>query len=163
MPNIDDITAWTVGSQETCVIVFLDSMIVNDIFRNLGRPNMFLIWYLWSSMISCKASVAQICFLFGLYERQWSRTKPWSPKKSIKFVSMIVNDLSHNLGRLKMYRVWSSRLFMIVNDLFQRLGGPNMLLFGFYDHLWSIKKPLSHKYVFLFGLYDRQWSLAKPS
>ena len=55
---------------------------------------------------------------------------------------------------------------MIVNDLFQKLGGPNILLFGFYDHQWSIKKPLSPKYVFYLVsmiVNDLLQSLGRPN
>ena len=55
-------------------VTFLDSMIANDLLQSLGRPKMFFIWSLWSSMISYKASVAQICVLFRFNDRQWSLT-----------------------------------------------------------------------------------------
>ena len=53
-------------------------------------------------MISYKASVAQKCFLFDLYDRQWSLTKPRSPKYVSYLDSMIVNDLLQSLGRPNM-------------------------------------------------------------
>ena len=49
-------------------------------------------------MISYKASVAQICVLFRLNDRQWSLTKPRSPKYVSYLDSMIVNDLLQSLG-----------------------------------------------------------------
>ena len=131
-------------------VFYLISILVNDLLQSLGRPNMFFIWSLWLSMISCKASVAKICFLFDLYDCQWSSKKPRSPKyffiwslwssmisykalisqNSIKFVSMIVNDLLQSLGRL------------------------NMLLFGFCDRQWSLTKFRSPKYVFYLFLWS---------
>ena len=138
---------------------FFISMNVNDLLQSLCRPNMFFIWSLWSSMISCKASVAQICFLFDLYDRQWSPTKPRSPKNVYQYsliwssmifykasvahicfylFRMIVNDLVQSLGRLKMYLVLSPRSSMI-----------------FY------KASVAH-ICFLFVSYDRQWSRTKP-
>ena len=53
-------------------------------------------------MISYIASVAQKCFLFDLYDRQWSLTKPRSPKYVSYLDSMIVNDLLQSLGRPNM-------------------------------------------------------------
>ena len=88
------------GRRKKCII--WPYMIVNDLLKNLGRPNMFFIWSLWSSMISCKASVAQIRFLFNLYHRQWSLAKPRSSKYVFYLISMIVNDLLQSLGRPKM-------------------------------------------------------------
>ena len=49
-------------------------------------------------MISYKASVAQKCFLFDLYDRQRSLTMPRSPKYVFYLDSMIVNDLLQCLG-----------------------------------------------------------------
>ena len=40
----------------------------NDLLQCLGGPNMCLIKIQWSSMIFYKASVAQICVFFRLYE-----------------------------------------------------------------------------------------------
>ena len=76
-------------------------------------------------MITHKASVAQKCFLFDLYDRQWSLTKPRSPK----YVSYLDS--------------------MIINDLLQSLGGPKNIcvLLRFNDHQWSLTKPRSRKYV----------------
>ena len=73
------------------ICYYLVSMITNNLLKSLCRPNMFFIWSLWSSMISCKASVAQKCMLFGLHDRQWSSTKPRSPKYVSHLDSMIVN------------------------------------------------------------------------
>ena len=146
---------------------------------------MFLFNDLWSSMIliviSYEASVAQICVLFRLYDRQWSLTKPRSPKYVSYLDSMIVNDLLQSLGRPNMCLIrlndrqwsficvlWSSRPnmsyldsqwsfmkpyldSMIVNDLLWSLGLPNMCLFIIYDRQWSLTKPRSPKYVFLFA------------
>ena len=83
-------------------VSYLDSMIVNDLLQSLGRPKMFFIWSLWSSMISYKASVSQICVLFRLNDRQWSLTKPRSPKYVSYLDSMIVNDLLQSLCRPNM-------------------------------------------------------------
>ena len=58
-------------------------------------------------MISYNASVAQICVLFRLNDRQWSLTKPRSPKNGFYLISMIVNDLLQSLGRPKMVFIWS--------------------------------------------------------
>ena len=55
-------------------------MIVNDLLQSLGRPKMFL---------------------FDLYDRQWSLTKPSSHKYVSYLDSMIVNDLLQSLGRPK--------------------------------------------------------------
>ena len=49
-----------------------------------------------------QASVAQICVLFRLNDRQWSLTKPRSPKYVSYLDSMIVNDLLQSLGRPNM-------------------------------------------------------------
>ena len=54
---------------------YLDSVIVNDLLQSASRPKICLVWSIWSSMISYKASIAQI------------------------FFSMIVNDLLRILGR----------------------------------------------------------------
>ena len=84
-------------------VSYLDSMIVNDLLQILGCPTNVFIWSLWSSMISYKASVAQICFfLFVVYDRQWSLTKPRSPKYVSYLDSMIINDLLQILGRPNM-------------------------------------------------------------
>ena len=74
-------------------------------------------------MISYKESVAQICVLLRFNDRQWSLTKPWSPK----YVSFLDS--------------------LIVNDLWESLGRPQMFLFDLYDSQWSLTKPWSHKYV----------------
>ena len=66
-------------------------------------------------MISYKASVAQICVLFRFNDRQWSLTNPCSPNKCFYLVSMIVNDLLQSLGRPNMCLTW---LYMIVNMFF---------------------------------------------
>ena len=65
-------------------------------------------------MISYKASVAQKCFLFDLYDRQRSLTKPRSPKYVSYLDSMIVNDLLQCLGGPNMCLIkiqWSSMIF----------------------------------------------------
>ena len=49
-------------------------------------------------MISYKASVAQKCFLFDNYDRQYSLTKPRSPKYVSYLDSKIVNNLLQSLG-----------------------------------------------------------------
>ena len=119
-------------------VSYLDSMIVNDLLESLGRPKMFFIWSLWSSMISYTASLAQICLIFRLNDRKWSLRKPRSPNKCFYLVSMIINDL------------------------LQSLGCPNMCLFRLYDCQWSLTKPRSPKYVSYMALYDREWSFMKP-
>ena len=62
-------------------------------------------------MISYKASVAQKWFLFDLYDRQWSLTKPRSPKYVSYLDSMIVNDLLQILGLPKNVFIWSLSRF----------------------------------------------------
>ena len=141
------------------ICVFLDSMIVNDLSQSLGRPNNISIWSLWSSMITYKASVSQICVLFRLNDRQWSLTKPRSPKYVSYLDSMIVNDLLQILGCPTNVFIWS---LMIVNDLLQSLGRPNMRHFRLYDRQWSLTKPRSHKYVSYMAFYDCEWSFMKP-
>ena len=152
-------------------------MIVNDLLQNLG---------------------SEICVLFRLNDCKWSLTKNRSPKNVSYWDSMIFNDLLHILCRPTNVFIWSLWLSMIsyktsvaqicvlfrLDDLFQSLGRPNMFfLFVLYDHLWSLTKLRSHKYVsylgsmivndllqslgrpkmfFLFDLYDRQWSLTQP-
>ena len=131
-------------------------MIVNDLLQSLGRPNFF---FLWSSMICCKASVAQMCFLFVFYDRQRSLTKPRSPKYVSYLDSMIVNDLLQSLGRTKMCLTeiqWSSMIS------YKSLVAQICVLFRFNDRQWSPTKPRSPKYVPFFRLYHRQWSLTKP-
>ena len=130
----------------------------------------FLYFFLWSSIVSFKASVAQICVLcrlndrssmisykssvakiFGLYrinDRQWSLTNPRSPKYVFYLDSMIVNDLLQSLGRPKMFF-----FSMIVNDLLRSLGRQNVFFICF---LWSPTKPRSPKNVCHSALYDRQ-------
>ena len=76
-------------------------MIVNDLLQSLGCPKMFL---------------------FGLYDRQWSLTKPRSPKYVSYLDSVIVNDLLHSLGRPNVSYLDS----MILNDLLHSLGRPNV-------------------------------------
>ena len=49
-------------------------------------------------MIFYEASVSQICVLFRLNDRQWSFMKPRSPKYVFYLDSMIVNDLLQSLG-----------------------------------------------------------------
>ena len=126
----------SLGHPNMCL--FLESIIVNDLLQSLGRPKTVFIWSLWSSMISYKASVAQICVLFRFNDRQWSLTNPRSPNKCFYLVSMIVNDLLQSLGR------------------------PNMCLFRLYDRQWSLTKPRSPKYASYMALYDREWSFMKP-
>ena len=62
-------------------------------------------------MISYKASVAQICVFIrlDLNDRQWSLTKPRSPKYVSYLDSMIVNDLLQSLGLI--WTKWSSMIF----------------------------------------------------
>ena len=120
---------------------------------------MFFIWSLWSSIISCKASVAQICFLFdlydrqwsiakarspkyflfGLYDRQWSHTKPLSPKivLSLSLWSLMIFYKASDV------QIWYYLISVIANGLLQSLGRPNMFFICF---LWS-KKPQLPKYV----------------
>ena len=140
-------------------VSYLDSMIVNDLLQSLGRPKMFFIWSLWSSMISYTASLAQICVLFRLNDYKWPLTKPRSPKYVSYLDSMIVNDLLQILGRPTNVFIWSLWLSMIsykalvaqicvfldsmiVNDLLQSLGRPNTCLIWPYmvvnDLLWSL-------------------------
>ena len=82
-------------------VSYLNSMMVNVLLKSLGRPNMFILFPWWSdSMISYKASVAQICVLFTVNDLQWSLSKPRSPKYVFFYLlSMIVNDLLQSLGR----------------------------------------------------------------
>ena len=100
---------------------------------------------IWSWMIFYEASVAQICVLLRFNDRQWSRTKPRSPKYVSYLDSMIENDLLQSLSRSNMCLIkiqWSSMISykalvaqicfyliaMIVNDLLQSLARPNMCL-----------------------------------
>ena len=53
-------------------------------------------------MISYNASIAKICFFYRLYDRQWSLTLPRSSKYVSYLDSMIVNDLLQSLGRPNM-------------------------------------------------------------
>ena len=82
---------------------YSNSMVVNVLLKSLGRHYIFIL-FLWSSdsMVSYKASVAQICVLFRLNVRQWSLSKPRSPKFFFYLLSMIVNDLLQSLGRTNM-------------------------------------------------------------
>ena len=90
-------------------VFYLISIIVNDLLQSLARPNMCPIKIQWSSMISYKASLAQICVLFRLNDYKWSLTKPRSPKNVFQayLISMIVNDLLQSLARPKMFFIWS--------------------------------------------------------
>ena len=123
---------------------YLISMIVNDLLQSLGRPKMVFIWSLWSSMISYKASVAQICVLFRLNDRQWSLTNPRSPNKCFYLVTMIINDLLQSLGRPKMFFIWSLWSSMIS---YKASVAQICVLFRFNDRQWSLTKHLSPKYV----------------
>ena len=125
-------------------VSYLDSMIVNDLLQSLGRPKMVFIWSLWSSMISYKASVAQICVLFRLNDRQWSLTKPRSPKYVSYLDSMIVNDLLQSLSRPKMVFIWSLWSSMIS---YKASVAQICVLFRLNDRQWSLTKPRSPKYV----------------
>ena len=127
---------------------YLVSMIVNDLLQSLCRPNMFFfICCLWSSMISYKASVSQICVLFRLNDYKWSLTNPRSPKYVSFIDSMIVNVMISYKASVAQIcvlfrfndRQWSltnprspNKCFylvsMIVNDLLQNLGRTNMCL-----------------------------------
>ena len=120
-------------------------------------------------MISYKASVAQICVLLRSNDRQWSLTKPRSPKYVSYLDSMIINDLLQSLSRPKNISIWSLWSSMTSYKA-------SVAQFFFYDRQWSVTKPRSSKYViylfsmivndlfkslgrlymfFLFGLYDR--------
>ena len=144
---------------------YLNSMIVNVLLKSLGRTNIFIL-FLWSSdtMISYKASVAQICvlfrlndrqlslskprspkyvFLFVVYDRQWSFTKPRSHKYVSYLDSMIVNhgqwseliSFKASVAQICFFYLLS----MIVNDLLQSLGRTNMcqrVLFRLNDRKW---------------------------
>ena len=101
---------------------YLNSMLVNVLLKSFGLPNMFIL-FLWSSMISCKASVSQIYVLLRFSDRQGSLTK----LRSLIYVFYLFS--------------------MIVNDLLQCLGRPNMCLFRLYDRQWSLTKSRSPKYV----------------
>ena len=138
---------------------YLDSMIVNDLLQSLGRPKMFFIWSLWSSMISYKSSVAQICVLFRLYDRQWSLTKPRSHKYMSYLDSMIVNDLLQILGRPTNVFIWSLWSSMIS---YKSSVAQIYVLFRFNDRQWSLTKSRSPKCVSYMALYDREWSFMKP-
>ena len=126
-------------------VFYLVTMIVNDLLQSLGRPKMFFIWSLWSSMISYKASVAQIYVLLRFSDRQWSLTMPRSPKYVSYLDSMIVNDLLQSLGRPKMFFIWSLWSSMIS---YKSSVAQQMFLFGHYDRQWSITKPRLPKNVF---------------
>ena len=63
-------------------VFYLDSMIVNDLLKRLGIPNMCLIRIICSSMISFVASVAQNV-------------------SNLDFI--IVNDLLHYFGRKNLF------------------------------------------------------------
>ena len=107
-------------------VSYLSSMIVNDLLKSLGRSYMCFIYFLWSSMISCNASIAQICFFLRLFYRQWSLTKPRLPKYVSYLDSMIVNDLSHSLSRPNSYVPYLDS--MIINDLLHSLVRSNICL-----------------------------------
>ena len=136
---------------------YLNSMIVNVLLKSLGRPNIFIL-FLWSSdsMISYKASVAQICVLFRLNDRQWSLSKPRSPKY-VFFICCL----------------WSSMIS------YKASVAQICVLFRLNDRKWSLTKPRSPKNVFylismifykaslaqicvLFRLNYYKWSLTKP-
>ena len=147
-------------------------MIVNDLLQSLGRPKICLNEIQWSSMISYKSSVAQICVLFRFNDRQWSPTKPRSPK----YVSFLDSMISYKdsvaqicvLIRLN-DRQWSLTMprspkyvfyldSMIVNDLLQNLGHPKQFF------LWSSMiccEASVAQMCFLFVFYDLQ-SLDRP-
>ena len=125
-------------------VSFADSLIVNDLLQCLGRPNVCLIYTQWSSMISFKASVAHICFLFVFYDRQWSLTKPRSPKY-VSFFRLYDPQWSPTMPQSPKFESYLNT--MIVNDLLKSLGRSYML-FIFYDRQWSPTKLRSPKYVY---------------
>ena len=95
-------------------------------------------------MISYNASVAQICVLFRLNDRQWSFMKPRSPKYVSYLDSMIVNDLLWSLGLPNMCLIktqWSSMIF------YEASVSQICVLFRLNDRQWSFMKPRSPKYV----------------
>ena len=111
-------------------------------------------------MISYKASVSKICVLFRLNDRQWSLTKPRSPKY-VSYMALYDREWSFMKPRSPKYVSYLDS--MIVNDLLQSLGRPNM--FFFICCLWSLM--ISYKAFFaqicvLFRFNDRKWSLTKP-
>ena len=109
---------------------------------------MFFIWSLWSSMISYKASFAQICVLFRLNDYKWSLSKPRSPRPNMFFfylLSMIVNDLLQSLSRPKMVFIWSLWSSMIS---YKASVTQICVLFRFNDRQWSLTKPRSPKYQY---------------
>ena len=155
-------------------------MIVNDLLQSLGCQKLCLVWSLWSSMIFLKASVNQICFLFDLYDRQWSLAKPLSPKYNSLFdlydrhwslakplspkyvfylVSMIVSDLLQSLGRPKMCVIYP---YMIVNDLLQSLRRSYMFFSLFFMIVNDLLQSLGRLKMYLVWSPDRQWSSIKP-
>ena len=127
---------WSSKKSRSLIYVFyLFSMIVNDLLQCLDLPNMYLLYTLWSSMISYIASVAQQMFLFGHYDRQWFITKPRSPKNVSCLISMIVNYLLEDLGRSKCLLfcfLWSSLLS------FNASCAEKCVLFELYDDEWSL-------------------------
>ena len=146
-------------------------MIINDLLQSLGRPKMCLTEIQWSSMISYKSSVSQICVIFRFNDRQWSPTKPRSPKYVSFLDSMIsykdavaqicvlirLNDRQWSLTMSRSPKCVFCLFSMIVNDLFKSLGR-SYIFFVFYDRQWSLTKPWSLKFFF----YDLQWSVTKP-
>ena len=83
-------------------VSYLNSRIVNDLLQCLRRLNLCLIWTQGSWMISYNASDALICVLFELNDHQWSSKKSRSLIYVFYLFSMIVNDLLQCLGRPNM-------------------------------------------------------------
>ena len=122
-------------------VSYLDSMIV---YKTSVAIKCVSFRLKWSSIIFYKASDAHICFLFVLYDRQWSTKfrspknvchlalydRQWSSTKArllinvLYLFSMIVNDLLQRLSRKYVSYLDS----IIVNDLLRTLSWPNMCL-----------------------------------
>ena len=139
-------------------------MIVNDLLQSLGRPKMFFIWSLWSSMISYKESVAQIWVLFRLNDYKWSLTKLLSPKYVSYLDSMISYKWSHTKPRSPKYVSYLDS--MIVNDLLQILGRPtNVFIWSLRSSMISYKASVAQICVFLDSMIvnDLLQSLGRPN
>ena len=103
------------------------SMIVITLFKSLGRLNMRLICFLWSSVVPFKASVAQKCVSFSLI---------WS---SLIFYKASVAHICFFFKFLSCYRQWyltKPRLPKYVSYIGR-----------FNDHQWSLTNPRSLKYM----------------
>ena len=75
-----------------------------------------------------KSSVAQICVLFRFNDRQWSPTKPRSLKYVPFFRLYDRSMISYKASVAQKWFLFDLWFSMIVNDLLQSLGCPNMCL-----------------------------------